>query len=193
MGRSNPQQILNNLASSQNNFAAGLGLCVQALAEATASAPVTPIMIEYRNGRMAFGRRSLARMGGHEAIIMAARLIYPQGTTPDPQRFVVEATLYTEDGRVDRGNRVSIYLGSWEELLPYIHSLYLRVEASPTSPRDEDRDRDRDNYRNRNKGKERERERPRRESSGLEGRDGHPQGARLGRRESQNEGYPPPA
>src|ERR1700674_1948060 len=99
---------------------------------------------------------------------MAARLIYPQGTTPDPQRFVVEATLYTEDGRVDRGNRVSIYLGSWEELLPYIHSLYLRVEASPTSPRDEDRDRDRDNYRNRNKGKERERERPHRESSGLE-------------------------
>jgi hypothetical protein len=71
MGRSNPQQILNNLASSQNNFAAGLGLCVQALAEATASAPVTPIMIEYRNGRMAFGRRSLARMGGHVGLFVS--------------------------------------------------------------------------------------------------------------------------
>lgn len=65
MSRSNPQQILNSLASSPNDFAAGIALCIKALADATASPPTSPIMVEYRNRRMAFGRRHLARLGGH--------------------------------------------------------------------------------------------------------------------------------
>src|ERR1700691_1246371 len=65
MSRSNPQQILNKLASSSNDFASGIAICIKALAEATASPPATPIVIEYRNRRMAFGRRSLSRMDGY--------------------------------------------------------------------------------------------------------------------------------
>jgi hypothetical protein len=69
MSRSNPQQILNNLAFSSNDFAAGIAICIKALAEATASPPVSPIIIEYRNRRMAFGRRNLARMDGYVCFI----------------------------------------------------------------------------------------------------------------------------
>jgi hypothetical protein len=86
---------------------------------------------------------------------MAIRAIYPQVAAPDAQHIITEASLYTEDGRPDR-RVVGIDLQSWEEILPYIYSLHLRVEAAPTSPRYRDRDRDR------------ERERPRRESPGLE-------------------------
>jgi hypothetical protein len=88
---------------------------------------------------------------------MAVRTIYPQGHISDSQRFIAEASLFTEDGRPDR-RVVGIDLDSWVELLPYINSLFLRVDAPPTSPRDRDRDRDRDRYRDRDR--ERERERP---------------------------------
>jgi len=191
MGRSNVQQIINNLASSPNDFASGIALCIKALAEATASPPASPIMIEYRGRRMAFGRRNLERMDGHEAIRMAVRTIYPQGHISDSQRFIAEASLFTEDGRPDR-RVVGIDLDSWVELLPYINSLFLRVDAPPTSPRDRDRDRDRDRYRDRDR--ERERERP---LPGVERRDeptqpAEPSGSGLERSQSQNEGYPSP-
>ena len=73
---------------------------------------------------------------------MAVRLIYPQGTTSDPQHFIMEAILFSEDGRGtgDRRAMVGIDPESWDELLPFIHSIYLRVDAPPTSPRDRDRE-----------------------------------------------------
>lgn len=64
-GRSNPQHILASLVASSNDFAAGIAICVKALADATASPPSTPVMVEYRNRRMAFGRRQLAGLEGH--------------------------------------------------------------------------------------------------------------------------------
>jgi len=82
-------------------------------------------------------------MGGHEVIRTAVRTIYPQGTVSDPQHFIMEAVLFSEDGRgADRRALVGIDLDSWDELLPFIHSLYLRVDAPPTSPRDRDRERE---------------------------------------------------
>jgi hypothetical protein len=72
MGRSNVQQIINNLASSPNDFASGIALCIKALAEATASPPASPIMIEYRGRRMAFGRRNLERMDGHVRFVYSS-------------------------------------------------------------------------------------------------------------------------
>jgi len=139
---------------------------------------------------------------------MAARAIYPQAVTSESQRFLVEAVLFGEDGRVDRRALVTVDLQSWGELLPYIHSLYLRNEASASSPRDgdrdrdryRDRDRDRDRDRYRDRDREKERERPRHESiSGAERREDRPPGepsgipaaAELERNQSQNEGYPP--
>jgi len=211
MGRSNAQQILNNLALSPNDFAAGIAMCVKALAEATSSPPTSPIIVEYRSRRMVFGRRNLGRMDGNEAIRIAVRTIYPQGNVSDSQRFVVEATLFAEDGRPDR-RVVGVDLDSWGELLPYIHTLYLRLDVPPTSPRDRDRDRERERDRggererdrggdrdrrdrDRERERERERERPRRDStSGAERREERPpeaSGVALERSQSQNEGYPP--
>jgi len=173
MSRLTPQQVLNNLANSSNDFAAGIAICIKALAEATAGPPTTPIIIEYRSRRMAFGRKQLARMDALETIKMAVRTIYPHATSSDSQRFVLEAALFSEDGRADRRNLVSVDVESWGELIPHIHSLYLRNES--TAPRDVDRDRDRDRYRDRDRerdrvereryrDRDRDRERPRRES-----------------------------
>lgn len=64
MGRSNPRQILNMLAQSSNEFAAGIAMVVKALADANASPPASPIMIDYRGMRMAFGRRNLGMLNG---------------------------------------------------------------------------------------------------------------------------------
>lgn len=175
MSRSNPQQILNNLALSPNSFAAGIALCVKALNEATAGPPTSPIVVDYRNRRMAFGRRHLARLGGHvssirarlsfsqltgqqEAIRMAVRTIYPHGHIPDTQRFIVEARLFGDDGQPARRD-VGIDLESWEELVPYIQILFVANEPV-VSPRDRDRDRERE----REPQRERERDRPRRGS-----------------------------
>lgn len=207
MSRSSPQQILNNLASSSNELAAGIAICVKALAEATASPPASPVVVEYRNRRMIFGRRNLARMDGYEAVRHAVRTIYPQGTATEAQRFVVEASLFTEDGRADR-RIASVDLDSWGEILPHIHSLYLRLDVPPTSPRDGDPNRDRDRYRDRDRDRdrdryrdprdrERDRDRPRREStSGAEKRDDRvpadePPPAAVERNQSQNDGFPP--
>lgn len=63
-GRSNPRQILNMLAQSSNEFAAGIAMIVKALADANASPPASPIMVDYRGTRMAFGRRNLGRLNG---------------------------------------------------------------------------------------------------------------------------------
>jgi len=158
MSRSNPQQILNSLALSSNQFAAGIALCVKALADATAGPPTSPIMVEYRSRRMAFGRMHLARLSGHEAVRMVTRTIYPQGNIPDSQRFIVDARLFAEDGQIARRD-VGIDLESWEELLPYIHTLFVTIEPTG-SGRDRDRDRDRERERER----ERDKERPRRGS-----------------------------
>ena len=79
-GRSNPQHILASLVTSPNDFAAGIAICVKALADATASPPSTPVMVEYRNRRMAFGRRQLAGLEGHvwyRDRIACYELIYP--------------------------------------------------------------------------------------------------------------------
>jgi len=93
---------------------------------------------------------------------MATRSIYPQGKIPDHQHFVMEASLFGEDGRAEPRDRVIVDPGSWEELLPHIHSLYLRAEEPPANPRDANRDRDRDRHRDRDR--DRERERPRRDA-----------------------------
>jgi len=126
---------------------------------------------------MAFGRRSLAGLDGHAAVIMAARALYPQGSTPDPQRFIVEASLFAEDGRADPRNTVSIDLRSWDELLPYIHSIHLRFEPSSSSPREGNRERDGDRYReDRHRDRERDREREPERTRGAERRDGRTHG-----------------
>jgi hypothetical protein len=54
----------------------------------------------------------------------------------------MEAILFSEDGRAtgDRRAIVGIDPESWDELLPFIHSIYLRVDAPPTSPRGRDRE-----------------------------------------------------
>jgi len=210
MSRSNPQQILNSLAASPNSFAAGIALCVKALAEATAGPPSAPIVVDYRNRRMAFGRKHLARLGGYDAIRMAARKIYPQGNIPDTQRFNVDARLFDEDGQLTRRDVVAVDLESWEELLPYIHTLFIANEAA-VNPRDRDRDRDRERERERERERqpqrERDRDRPRRGSfsvpnPGLERREdpreqrirheAYPESSgAVERGGSQNEGYPP--
>jgi hypothetical protein len=72
MGRSSVQQVLNTLASSSNDFASGIALCIKALAETSASPPASPIIIEYRGRRMAFGRRNLERMDGHVRFVYSS-------------------------------------------------------------------------------------------------------------------------
>lgn len=84
-----------------------------------------------------------------EAIKMAVRAIYPPA---EGQRITVDAVLFTEDGKADR-RAVPIDMESWEELLPHIHSIYLR-------DRDRDKEKDKDRYRTRET-----RERPRRDSN----------------------------
>jgi hypothetical protein len=50
-------------------MAAGIAMCVKALAEATAIPPASPIIVEYRGRRMAFGRKNLAKMDGYVRLI----------------------------------------------------------------------------------------------------------------------------
>lgn len=220
MARSTPQQILSSLISSPNDLASGVAMCIKALTEAMASPATSPVIVEYRGRRMAFGRKNLARMDGHDAMRMAVRAIYPHGNTSDTQVFIVQASLLGEDGREDRRlGAIGIDIDSWGELLPHIHSLYLSLNPPATSPRDRDRvggDRDRDRgdrdreraereraerdraARDRDRGdRDRDRDhrdrdhRPRRES-GAERRDEDTHAEGLERSHSQNEGVPPP-
>lgn len=96
-----------------------------------------------------------------------ARTVYPQGQITDTQNFLVAARFYAEDGQVAR-REVGVDLASWDELLPYIQTLYIANEPVNPPPRDRDRDRDRDRERERERERQRERERrpPRRDSFG---------------------------
>lgn len=56
------------LATSENKTAAGIGLCIQALLEASERPPSTPIILMFGKRTMALGRKRMSGMTGRVSL-----------------------------------------------------------------------------------------------------------------------------